>query len=68
MKKVEIKNWFHEKKWWEMYNSYHCQKMDKIGTVIGETDKAYKLTVRALFISNEKEITIWAPKSACVEI
>lgn len=50
----------------ELNDRYHCQRLDAFGEIIGETEKAYKLSVAALFMSGEKNVTIWCPKS-CVE-
>lgn len=68
MKAVAMKKWFWSKKKMELYDAYHCQGLAISGEVVGETEKAYKLAVWALFMSSEKTITVWAPKSACVEI
>lgn len=68
MKKVSMKKWFWSKKKMELYDAYRCQKLAIAGDVVGETEKAYKLSVWALFTSSEKNILIWVPKSACVEI
>ena len=50
----------------ELNDRYHCQRLDAFGEIIGETEKAYKLSVEAIFMSGEKKVTIWCPKS-CVE-
>ena len=50
----------------ELNDRYYCQRLDAFGEIIGETEKAYKLSVEALFMSGEKNVTIWCPKS-CVE-
>lgn len=67
MKKlVTMKRWFQIEKKMELNDRYHCQRLDAFGEIIGETEKAYKLSVEALFMSGEKKVTIWCPKS-CVE-
>lgn len=63
-----MKKWFWLNKKMELNEAYRLQKLANNGDVIGETEKAYKLSVWALFMSGEKNITVWAPKSACVEI
>lgn len=68
MKTVSMKKWFWLKKKMELNEAYRCQRLAIGGVVVGETEKAYKLSVWALFASGEKNITVWAPKSACVEI
>lgn len=68
MKKVAMKEWFWSKKKTELSEAYHCQKLAIAGDVVGETEKAYKLSVWALFMSSEKNIFVWVPKSACVAI
>lgn len=67
MKKfANMKRWFQIEKKMELNDRYHCQRLDAFGEIIGETEKAYKLSVEALFMSGEKKVTIWCPKS-CVE-
>lgn len=67
MKKLAtMKRWFQIEKKMELSDRYHCQRLDAFGEIIGETEKAYKLSVEALFMSGEKKVTIWCPKS-CVE-
>nr|DAT87827.1 MAG TPA: hypothetical protein [Caudoviricetes sp.] len=67
MKKfANMKRWFQIKKKMELNDRYYCQRLDAFGEIIGETEKAYKLSVEALFMSGEKNVTIWCPKS-CVE-
>ena len=67
MKKLAtMKRWFQIEKKMELNDRYHCQRLDAFGEIIGETEKAYKLSVEALFMSGEKKVTIWCPKS-CVE-
>lgn len=67
MKKLAtMKRWFQIEKKMELNDRYHCQKLDAYGEIIGETEKAYKLSVEALFMSGEKKVAIWCPKS-CVE-
>lgn len=63
-----MKNWFWSKKKMELYEAYHCESLANNGDVVGETEKAYKISVWALFMSSEKYITIWAPKSVCTLI
>lgn len=63
MKKfANMKRWFQIEKKMEI----HSQRLDAFGEIIGETEKAYKLSVVSLFMSGEKNVTIWCPKS-CVE-
>lgn len=67
MKKfANMKRWFQIEKKMELNDRYHCQRLDAFGEIIGETKKAYKLSVEALFMSGEKNVVIWCPKS-CVE-
>lgn len=67
MKKfANMKRWFQIEKKMELNDRYHCQRLDAFGEIIVETEKAYKLSVEALFMSGEKKVTIWCPKS-CVE-
>lgn len=67
MKKfANMKRWFQIEKKMELNDRYHCQRLDAFGEIISETEKAYKLSVEALFMSGEKKVTIWCPKS-CVE-
>ena len=40
--------------------------LERGGEIIGETEKAYKLSVMAVFMNSEKPIVVWCPKS-CVE-
>lgn len=68
MKTVAMKKWFWDKKKMELYDAYRCEKLATYGEVVGETEKAYKLSAWALFVSSEKYITVWAPKSVCVEV
>lgn len=65
-KLATMKRWFQIEKKMELNDRYHCQRLDALGEIIGETEKAYKLSVEALFMSGEKKVTIWCPKS-CVE-
>ena len=67
MKKfANMKRWFQIEKKMELNDRYYCQRLDAFGEIIGETEKAYKLSVAALFMSGEKNVTIWCSKS-CVE-
>lgn len=67
MKKfANMKRWFQIDKKMELNERYHCQRLDAFGEIIGETEKAYKLSVEALFMSGEKNVAIWCLKS-CVE-
>lgn len=67
MKKfANMKRWFQIEKKMELNDRYHCQRLDAFGEIIGETENAYKLSVEALFMSGEKNVMIWCPKS-CVE-
>ena len=67
MKKfANMKRWFQIEKKMELNDRYHCQRLDAFGEIIGETEKAYKLSVEALFMSGEKNVVIWCAKS-CVE-
>ena len=67
MKKfANMKRWFQIEKKMELNDRYYCQRLDAFGEIIGETEKAYKLSVEALFMSGEKNVTIWCHKS-CVE-
>lgn len=67
MKKfANMKRWFQIEKKMELNDRYHCQRLDAFGEIIDETEKAYKLSVEALFMSGEKNVVIWRPKP-CVE-
>ena len=62
--KVHMKDWFVANKKFDL-REYHCQHLYSFGEVIGETEKAYKLSVMAMLGTTEKAVTIWAPKSVC---
>ena len=66
MKIANMKKWFHSEKKFELNQAYHCQMLERGGEIIGETEKAYKLSVMAVFMNSEKPIVVWCPKS-CVE-
>ena len=60
MKKfANMKRWFQIEKKMELNDRYYCQRLDAFGEIIGETEKAYKLSVEALFMSGEKNVVIW---------
>lgn len=47
MKIANMKRWFQIQKKMELHDMYHCQRLDAFGEIVGETEKAYKLSVEA---------------------
>lgn len=66
MKQIKMVEWFNKKKKMELYRMYKVQNVSHVGTVIEETEKAYKCEVLCMGLMAEKVFTIWIPKSCVV--